>query len=185
MSRHHVPLPYGLHPSAHGGVLRNRSKGRGQRALSLRHCMHLVLRSSMARGAWSFVRGANRAMVNGVLAKHAAATGVELLGTGNAGNHLHLRVKFSSRAQYCSFIRAVAGEIALKLKRVKRTDISTAALTQLLGRSFWDRRPFSSIVSGARYFARLTDYLKINDLEGQGFTRAFAQLTVQRWRDCS
>jgi REP element-mobilizing transposase RayT len=176
MPKKHAPLPYGTHPSAYGGILRRRSKGRGKRTLSLRYCMHLVLRSSVARGSWSFVRGANRTMINGILAKHARASGLEILGTGNAGNHLHLRVKFSNKTQYFHFIRAVAGEIALKIKKIPNPQA-------VFSRSFWDQRPFSSIVSGNRYVTRLKEYIKINELEGRGHTRAFARLVVQKWRE--
>jgi REP element-mobilizing transposase RayT len=176
MARKPITLPYRTHPSAYGGILRKRSKGRGTRPLSVKYCMHLVLRSSLARGAWSFVRGANRTMINGVLARQAAASGVELLGVGNAGNHLHLRVKFSSKKQYLRFIRAVAGEIALKIKKISHAEAK-------LDRNFWDQRPFSSIVASSRYVARLKDYVEINELEGRGFGRAFSRLLVQKWRD--
>jgi REP element-mobilizing transposase RayT len=142
--------------------------------------MHLVLRSTLARGVWSFVRPRNRDLVNRVLSKHAAVTGVELKGIGNAGNHLHLRIKVSSRKQYFHFIRAVAGELALKIKKTPNT---AAGLSP--NRNFWDRRPFSSIVSSYQYAARLMDYIKINELEGHGHTRAFAKLLVQKWRDGS
>jgi REP element-mobilizing transposase RayT len=117
-------------------------------------------------------------MINNVLAKHAKSTGIEILGIGNAGNHLHLRVKFTQKAQYFRFIRAVAGEIALRIKKIPNPN-------GLLNCNFWQRRPFSSIVSGSRYVARLVDYIKINDLEGRGYTRALARLIVQKWRDDS
>lgn len=112
-------------------------------------------------------------MVMQILVKHAKRAGVELLGIGNAGNHLHLRVKIPGRKPYLNFIRAVTGEIALKIKK-----ITNAAVAR--GRHFWDHRPFSSIVAGRDYANRITDYLKINELEGQGFVRAFARLVVQR-----
>jgi REP element-mobilizing transposase RayT len=178
MARRHTPLPYGMHPSAYGGILRNRALGRGQRTLSVKHSMHLVLRSALARGVWSFVQPRNKVMINKVLAKHARATGVELLAVGNAGNHLHLRVRFTQKQQYFRFIRSVAGEIALKIKRIPNPK-------GLFKRNFWERRPFSSIVSNSRYVVRLVDYIKINDLEGRGYTRALARLIVEKWRDGS
>jgi REP element-mobilizing transposase RayT len=136
--------------------------------------MHLVLRSTLARGAWSFVRGGNRHLVESILAKHATAGGVEILNVGNAGNHLHLRLKLSSKKQYLRFIRAVAGEIALKIKRLPNPQNPPQ-------RGFWDQRPFSAVVAGARYVARLIDYVKINELEGHGCPRAYARLTVKKW----
>jgi REP element-mobilizing transposase RayT len=165
-----------LHPSAYGGVLRNRRHGRGSRTISTRFSMHLVLRSTLARGAWSFVRPKNELMIHRVLTKHAKSTNTEILGIGNAGNHLHLRVQFTSRKRYLKFIRAVTGEIALHIKRITQNNPIAAI-------NFWDRRPFSSIVSSLKYVARLTDYLHINSIEGQGYPRAHARLIVQSWRD--
>lgn len=204
-----------LHPSAHGGILRNRLKGRGRRTISTRYSMHVVLRSTLARGARSFSREANRVLLDRLLTKHSQKFGVQLLGVGNAGNHLHLRLKVDSREQYFGFIRALTGEIALKFKRIQQTATSkhstnakhpvdrhnlaarhntvekhnlaakptTPTPDDTDNRNFWDRRPFSSIVAQAKYVARLIDYIKINNLEGDGITRAFARLTVQRWRD--
>lgn len=168
---------HAVHPSAHGGVLRNRRAGRGKRRISTRFSMHLVLRSSVAKGAWSFVRPQNRAMIQRVLAKHSARLNVVLHGVGNAGNHLHLRAQFISRKSYLDFIRAIAGEIALHIKKISHPDADRSC------RSLWDHRPFSSIVSGLKYVNRLTDYIKLNQLEGRGFPRAFARLVVQRWRE--
>lgn len=176
MAKHYTPHPANLHPSAHGGVLRNRRSGRGKRTISTNYSMHLVLRSSLARGEWSFVRPRNRAMIERVLAKHARRMQVILHGTGNAGNHLHIRAKFLQRKLYLKFIRAVTGEIALHIKKI-------AHHGAVLNCNFWDRRPFSSIVAGANYVTQLTDYIKINQLEGRGFPRAFARLVVKRWRD--
>ncbi|OFZ11074.1 MAG: hypothetical protein A2Z20_02205 [Bdellovibrionales bacterium RBG_16_40_8] len=138
--------------------------------------MHIVMRSSVARGVWSFVRPNNRNMIAHVLAKHASTTGVEIIATGNAGNHLHLRVRFPSLNAYKHFIRAVTGEVALKIKKIANSAV-------ILNRGFWDSRPFSCIVSTLGYATRLTDYIKINQLEGRGFNRAFACLVVKRWRD--
>ncbi|MEQ1664035.1 MAG: hypothetical protein ABL927_01515 [Bdellovibrionales bacterium] len=187
-----------LHPSAYGGVLRNRRHGRGARSVSTRFSMHLVLRSSLARGAWSFVQPKNEAMIHRILAKHAKSTNTEILGIGNAGNHLHLRVQFSSRKKYLRFIRSVTGEIALKIKKIAQkitptenvksknstnTGVTNSDKKSLSKHNFWDRRPFSSIVSTLKYVARLTDYIHINGIEGQGYPRSYARLVVQSWKD--
>ncbi len=164
-----------LHPSAHGGALRNRRIGRGARPISVRYSMHLVLRSSHARGAWSFVRRGNRELVQRILLKHASKSQVELLAAGNAGSHLHLRLRVRDKSNYFKFIRAVAGEIALKFKRLHRPE-------GLLKHNFWDQRPFSTIVSTLKYAQNLTDYIKINQVEGSGFSREVARMAVEKWR---
>ncbi|OFZ10860.1 MAG: hypothetical protein A2Z20_03905 [Bdellovibrionales bacterium RBG_16_40_8] len=198
MARAQKKHPPHLHVSAYGGILRNRRCGRGKRTVSTRYSMHLVLRSSQARGVWSLVRPKNRDMISRVLTKHARRTQAKILGIGNAGNHLHLRVQFMSRELYLHFIRAVAGEIALHIKRIANISSGTHANTNnnhgddtLLNqstfqkRNFWDHRPFSSIVATMKYAARLADYIVINNIEGQGYPRAHARLVVQAWRDSS
>ncbi|OFZ14866.1 MAG: hypothetical protein A2Z20_04560 [Bdellovibrionales bacterium RBG_16_40_8] len=188
-----------LHPSAYGGMLRNRRCGRGRRPISIIYSMHIVLRSTLARGKWSFAGDQNREMIRYVLAKHATTCAVKLIATGNAGNHLHLRIQVASREQYIHFIRAVTGEIALKIKKIIHPerelarskkhelgcapDESSSEQISLKEKNFWDRRPFSSIVGTLRYATRLTDYIKINQLEGNGISRAYARLVVQKWRD--
>jgi hypothetical protein len=112
MPKRHTPLPYGLHPSAYGGILRNRAKGRGARTLSVRYSMHLVLRSVLARGAWSFVRPQIKTMINGILARHAAATGIELLAVGNAGNKAYSPATFGTKALLAALFLTIAMSLA-------------------------------------------------------------------------
>jgi REP element-mobilizing transposase RayT len=138
--------------------------------------MHIVLRSTQARGYGSFAREHNRIFVNRILAKHAKKCEVELTGTGNAGNHLHIRAQVKTRAQYYKFIRSITGEIAWRSKRLLK------AYGIVNTKNFWDRRPFTSIVATNKYINRLTDYLKINQMEGNGFSRATARLAVKKWR---
>ncbi len=112
-------------------------------------------------------------MIKGILAKQAKSADIELLGVGNAGNHIHLRIKFSHKKKYFKFIRAVAGEIALKIKKIANPDA-------VMNCNFWNQRPFTTIVAGARYVDRLVDYLQINELEGRGYIRSYARLRVEQ-----
>ena len=166
-----------VHQSACGGVLRNRRSGRKKRSLSTRFTMHLVLRARWAYGAWSFTAPNIRQMINYVIAKHELRTGIQVLEVGNAGNHLHLRVKISSRVQYNNFIRAVTGEIARKIK------LSREGFYGEKEGGFWERRPFSSIVAGARYSTVITNYIKINQLQGLGIRRSDARMLIKKWSD--
>src|SRR5262245_2681101 len=75
---------------AYGGSLLNTRKGRAQgRTLSTRHSMHLVLRSSKARGEWNFRQTKNKNAINRILKRFSAKYGVRLLSVANVGNHLH------------------------------------------------------------------------------------------------
>jgi REP element-mobilizing transposase RayT len=179
MAKPHTPLPNGMHSSAYGGILRNYSRRRGARAVSTRFTMHVVLRSTLAKGLHSFTQPKNRAMIKRVLAKHASRSNVDILSLANAGNHLHLKIKVHRhRDNYLRFIRAVTGEIALHMKRgsARGAKAANAIQNSQLKRRFWDHRPFSTIVSTIKYAEQLTRYFKVNRLQGLGYPREFAEL---------
>jgi hypothetical protein len=54
---------------SHGGELRKKRKGRGARPISAKESMHLVLRSSKAKGDWSFKRKENEKKISSIIAK--------------------------------------------------------------------------------------------------------------------
>lgn len=45
--------------------------------------------------------------------------------------------------------------------------------------SFWDYRPFTRVIRGARAFLNTRDYIAINQLEGQGLPRVAAYVWVK------
>lgn len=81
---------------AHGGSLRNKRKGRGSRPLATRHEIHHVLRSSKAKGTWSFLRPKNRALIDKILKKFALKYGIKIVSLANVGNHLHSKILLAS-----------------------------------------------------------------------------------------
>ncbi len=101
---------------AYGGTLRNTRKGRAHgRPLSVKHTMHLVLRSSKAKGDWSFLKPRNRHKIDQILLKFSRRFGVKILSAANVGNHLHMQIQLSSRATYRPFIRAITAAIAISI----------------------------------------------------------------------
>src|SRR5437868_5410941 len=93
---------------SYGGELLKTRKGRsGPRPLDTRNSMHLVLRSSKAKGDWSFTRPKNAAMIKLITNKFAAKYGVKIYSAANVGNHLHFHIKLSNRHTYRPFIRAI------------------------------------------------------------------------------
>ncbi len=164
---------------AHGGELfRTRAGRRGPRPLSTRHTVHLVLRSSQARGDWSFRQLRNQGRIRRLTDRFAARYGIRVLDLANVGNHLHFQLKLSNRRLYAPFIRALTGAIALQVtgrSRWKKDPRDPA--TQR--RPFWDYRPFTRIVVGRRGYLTLRDYLAINHWEGRGFDRATSREIVR------
>jgi REP element-mobilizing transposase RayT len=158
---------------AYGGSLLNRRKGRqGPRPLSTKDSMHIVLRSTHAKGKWRFQ--ANRSKWLPIVRKFANKYGVRILSHADPANHIHLHIQLTNRHTYKAFIRAITAAIAMAItgvSRWKKIDIK-----------FWDRRPFSRVVIGRKAYLTVSDYVRVNELEAQGYSRAEARKGVQNFR---
>lgn len=156
----------------YGGTFRNKRKGRqGSRPLAVRHSMHVVLRSSQAKGDKSFLK--HRKKVRGIIDRFAKRYGVKIHTLANVGNHLHLHIQLANRFTYKAFIRAVTGTIALAM--------TGASKLKKNAKKFWDYRPFSRVVIGYRAFLKVRDYVLVNQLEGQGHDRDYADIIVREF----
>lgn len=134
---------------------------REARPISLRRPMHLVLRSSHAQGAQSFLKPARARIIRDLVARAAKTKGVKVYRFANSGNHLHLIVLPSSRAAFHAFIRTVSGLIARVTLDVERG--------RAQGKQFWDARPFTRILEWGRDYLHTCRYLAQNTLEALGF----------------
>jgi hypothetical protein len=167
---------------AHGGELfRTRAGRRGPRPLSTRHTLHLVLRSTQARGEWSFRTLRNQGRIRRLAERFARRYGIRIVGLANVGNHLHFQLKLSNRRLYAPFIRALTGAIALTVTGRSRWKPRGSDPLERR-RPFWDYRPFTRIVVGRRGFLTLRDYLALNRWESRGFDRATARRIVREER---
>jgi hypothetical protein len=155
--------------SAYGGELLKTRAGRSRpRPLSTRETLHVVLRSTKAKGDHSFTR--HRAKVQEILTRFSKKYGVRVLSYANVGNHLHFHIKLSNRFLYAPFIRALTGAIAMAVTGASRWKPSES--------KFWDYRPFTRVVKSFRAFLNLNDYIKINQYEGYGYSRRQARFFV-------
>lgn len=166
-----------------GDLLRTRAGRKRARPLSTKFTMHLVLRSTKAKGAKSFIR--HRKFIDETLTKFANKYGVAIVSSGNAGNHLHLQIKLATRYSYKPFIRAVTGVIAMKIGGVSRWTKGESKQvsgiyedSRIQSKRFWDRRPFTRIVESFKAYSNLKNYVRVNELEGFGKSRIFARMEV-------
>jgi REP element-mobilizing transposase RayT len=159
--------------SAYGGELLNTRKGRSRgRPLSTKATMHLVLRSSQAKGKMSF-RNFKKEITE-ILGKFSLKYGVKIVSFANVGNHLHLQIKLSNRFAYKPFIRAVTSAIAMKVSGRNRWTTPSNKKDE----KFWDLRPFTRVIEGLKAFLTLRDYIEINQLEGFGYSRGDAKFEI-------
>lgn len=140
-----------------GGALLKNSNAKSKRPLSTKHAMHVVLRSSLARGEWSLRSPKNQKMVEKTIRQQAQIYGIKIYEFANVGNHLHLLIKLGNRYTFAPFMRAISGIIALK--------VTGARKSKELKQKFWDYRPWSRIVEWQRAYSIAKDYVVQNHLE--------------------
>ncbi len=158
----------------YGGDHFKKRKGRQTgRPISTQHTMHFVLRSKKATGAWSFLR--HKAKIKQILEQFAKKNGVRLKTSANVGNHLHIHLQLTNRHTYRAFIRAVTGAIVMAVTGTSKWNKIAAA------KNFWDGRPFSRIVVGFKAMLSLDDYIIINQMESQGYSRSETRFLL-RWQ---
>jgi len=152
-----------------GGSLLKSSHAKTSRPLSSKQALHVVLRSEYARGTLSFLRRDRQ--IRDTLAKVALKHGVRIYRVANAGNHLHLLVRFTQRRGLQNFLRGACGLIARQTLDAQRGRARLKTEDNSLGRKtrFWSQRPFTRIVAWGRDFEGALSYLKQNTLEAFGF----------------
>ena len=97
----------------------------------------------------------------------------------NVGSHIHLHLQLTSRHLYPSFIRALTGSIAMVVTGAHRWK----PLKKEPKDRFWDCRPYSRVVQSYRALKTLSDYIRINQMEGLGADRVNARLWIAYRRD--
>ncbi len=155
-----------------GGEKTRRSNPTEARPFSPKLPVHVVLKSSLARGERSlFLHG--RA-IDRILKEEVGRQGGKLHDGANSGNHLHLLVQFRRAEALRSFLRAVSGRIA-------RIALGAKKGTRVLkdGQRFWDARPWSRLVSWGRDFANVRRYALVNAHGRLGLSRAHSREMIK------
>jgi hypothetical protein len=161
--------------SSYGGKLRSTRKSRAMpRPLAVRKTMHLVLKSSLARGEWSLRR--HRGRIDSITKTFAARYAVKVLKYANVGNHLHVHFQLSNRHNYAAFIRGWTAALAMAVTGASRWHRPEA----LKSRGFWDNRPFTRVVTTFREFTILNRYIVKNQVEGEGIPREAVELFYRK-----
>ena len=100
----------------------------------------------------------NRA-IQGILERAAKANGVRIYERANSGNHLHMVVRARTRKGFQNFARTVGALVARAVTGAKKGSP---------GGKFWDKLVYSRVVEWGRAFRFATNYVAVNELEGQG-----------------
>src|SRR6476659_6927628 len=119
-----------------------KGNAREERPISTKRPMHLVMRSTLARGDKSFLNRSRARKIEELVRRLAKDKNVKVYRYANSGNHLHLLVLSASRRGFKAYVRALSGLIARLTLGVERG--------RALGVKFWDARPFTRIVEWGR-----------------------------------
>lgn len=132
--------------------------------------MHLVMQSSQAKGQWSFSTKKNTQAVKEIVARFADKNEIKILSLIVVGNHLHFHIRLTTRSSYPPFIRGLSAALAMAITESSRWN--------KLGIKFWDRRPFTQVVSGNTHLT-VKDLVSMNDMEGTESTRQSAHWIIR------
>ena len=159
----------------YGGDLRKKAKNRGARPLVMKQgSLHLVMRSTQAKGEWSLAHKKNRERVAKFIETFSKNKGVKILSLANVGNHLHFHIKIPNRTAYKYWIRGLSSALVMLV-------IGRKGLRQLREQKlrFWDYRPFTRVINSFRALLNIQDYIQINQFEGIGWQRVKAVLLIK------
>lgn len=149
---------------AHGGE-HTLGKRKARRPFDPKQALHVVLRSSKARGSWSMLQDRNAAHIHAFTYRLANRWGVRIYRFANVGNHIHLLIRARSRAVFQRFIRELSGTIAIIVTGAKK---ASPLKKNSQNRGFWDHLVFTRIVHFGRDYEQVARYLIKNLFEGAG-----------------
>ena len=156
----HLPGFESLGIKEFGGALL-KGNPREARPISTKRPIHLVMRSSLARGEHSFLRPGRARHVQKLVHELARRKGVKIYRFANSGNHLHFVLLARSRESFRAYLRALTGILARVTLGVERGRARAIR--------FWDARPFTRVLEWGRDFRGACAYLLQNELEAIGF----------------
>ncbi len=139
----------------HGG-LGSKNHRKLERPLSTKKWIHLVLKSDKATGQLSFLKSSNQIFIRQLLQSKAQKFGVRIADFANVGNHLHLKIRVSSRENFRKFLKSVTSVIARK--------VTGARKGKPFGR-FWQGLAFTRILTSRLEELNLKGYIEANRRE--------------------
>jgi REP element-mobilizing transposase RayT len=134
-----------------GNLSKNSGKRKVERPLVFSKPMHLVLKTSRAKGRYAFSPTDHR--VKALIQKMGRRFNVKIYSSAQNWSHIHLVLRLRDRNSYRAFIRALTGAMVLKLKAQK---------------GFFDLTPYTKIASWGRQFKELKAYAEKNTFQALG-----------------
>ena len=148
--------------------------------------IHLVLKSSRAKGQWSMLHRKNKAKILSMIYVYADRFKVHVYRASNVGNHIHLLVKAEEKKNLQDYLRVLAGRIAVTVtgarKFVKQLDDNPTLkhAPKSAKRKFWDFLFWSRLVNWGSDFYNTSRYVLANELEE--FSKEHREWLLNSWQ---
>lgn len=148
----------------HGGLLRNKRRGRKARPLSTKAPLHLVFKTERKHLQKGLRSPLGFFIIQKVIKKYAARFFVKVEQLSINHDHIHLLVRFTKRTQGLHFLRVVAGQIAQEFQKARFLKVTDTPSTLKL----WKYRPFTRVIQGFKSYQIVRDYIQLNEKEASG-----------------
>lgn len=133
-----------------GGDL-SKGKRKSKRPISTKKPMHLILKSSNARGKFALAPS-NRQM-EALIYKMGRRFGLKMYSVAMNWSHAHFVIRVWDRKSYKKFIRALTGAMVLLLKAPK---------------GFFDLKPYTKIGTWGQQLRNWISYSEKNQMQARG-----------------
>lgn len=154
----------------HGGDI-NKGKRKIARPVDTKRAMHVVLRSTRAKGPYSLLTYPNQKYLRYLFGYLQRSFPVKIYEFANVGNHLHIVVRAKTRSGFRNFLRTLTALLARRITGAKKGNPSG---------KFWDGLAYTKVIKWGRHFRNLKNYIAINQLEALGWIdRAVQKSTGQ------
>lgn len=164
-------MGFGRTTGVHGGEV-GLGKRKTRRPFDPKQALHVVLRSSKAKGRHSLLHPAHCNNVRDLLERLKVRWDVTVYRYANVGNHLHLLLRAKSRKDWQGFIREFSGGVVMLVTGARKGKGLSRARSRSAPRSsergFWDHLVYSRIVRFGRAFRLASDYVLTNLWEAAG-----------------
>jgi REP element-mobilizing transposase RayT len=173
------------HRFCHGGILRKKRAGRGQRPLSTKESLHLIFKANKEKLRHRSLRSSsNFALIHQIVRIYSRRFFVKIEQISIQNDHIHLLIRTGRRSFFHFFFRVVAGQIAQRMEKegllitavtgTPRNDEKTtnksknSGLQRKAGTNLWKYRPFTRVVRSWTAFKDVRIYIQLNEKEAQG-----------------
>ena len=140
----------------HGG-LKSKNIRKNERPLSTKRPTHLVLKSLHAKGHLSFLNFKNKAFIEKLIREKAKKFGIKIQDFANVGNHIHLKIKYSSRLSFQKFLKSITSQIARFVTGAKRG--------KPFGKAFWEGLAYTRVLTSKLEELNLKGYIEANRVQ--------------------